>query len=41
MKAKFMSLAGDAKPKEHCEKLWDVIFNIEKHSDMKALTALL
>ena len=41
MKAKFMSLSGDAKSKEHCEKLWDVIFNIEKQPNMSALTALL
>jgi 2-methylcitrate dehydratase PrpD len=41
MKAKFMSLAGDVKSEEHCSKLWDVIFNIEKHPDMSKLAALL
>ncbi len=41
MKEKFMSLSCDAVTEARAEKIWDLIMNLEKQTDMGALGALL
>ena len=41
MLSKFMSLAGDAKTTEECQKIAELIMNLENTSDVNKITRLL